>query len=372
MGKVGKGATKMLLSRKGVELVGAIDINPNLVGKDVGEVLGLKKELGVAVSDDPDKVLSTSEADVVIIATSSWMKDMYPAISQALKNKMNVVTPSTELAYIWANLPDYAKKIDDAATAAGVTVLGAGCGNYFGYPILAALTGVCEKVDEIHTTMIGDFSGFSTAPKSVGHISYALALGKDPEEYEKEVVEYMDSGGHEGKGKSGASRAPFQLNALLADTLGWKLDAITSAAGPVTSDRPKKFGDLVIEPGKVCGMWSRMTGVMDGKDVLTQHWRFLPDPEEDGHKLGFHVEIKGTPNLKVTYEWDLSQLTDGHFLNISTYRAVANAVPFAVEAPPGLDDYMHIPTVATLPLDLSKFGERLNKGVKEVFIRPGS
>ncbi|MHA1924731.1 MAG: hypothetical protein ACW974_02340 [Candidatus Thorarchaeota archaeon] len=372
LGKVGKYASIMLLSRSGVELVGAIDLDPNMVGKDAGEVLELDRKLGVIVSDNPEEVLSTAKADVVIIATRSWMQDMHPALSLAIKYGINVVTSSTELSHIWANLPDDARKIDEAAKEAGISIIGTGCGNYFGYPFIAAMTGASEEIDEVHATMIGNYIPPRSDAAGSGRVTAHSVKEMTVEKYNKAVIEYQETGGHEGKGRSGAARAPWQLTALIADTLGWKLDAITSQAGPVTSPNPKKLGDVVIEPGGVVGIWSRMTGIMNGKAVITHYWRWQVDPEEDGYEQGYRLEVKGKPNFKVSYDWDHDQVRERPFGNKATYRAVANAVPYAVDAPKGITDYMHIPTITVLPRDLSKFGARLNVGVKEVFIPPGS
>ncbi|MHA2208671.1 MAG: hypothetical protein ACXABV_05830, partial [Candidatus Thorarchaeota archaeon] len=248
LGKVGKYASIMLLSRSGVELVGAIDLDPNMVGKDAGEVLELDRKLGVIVSDNPEEVLSTAKADVVIIATRSWMQDMHPALSLAIKYGINVVTSSTELSHIWANLPDDARKIDEAAKEAGISIIGTGCGNYFGYPFIAAMTGASEEIDEVHATMIGNYIPPRSDAAGSGRVTAHSVKEMTVEKYNKAVIEYQETGGHEGKGRSGAARAPWQLTALIADTLGWKLDAITSQAGPVTSPNPKKLGDVVIEP----------------------------------------------------------------------------------------------------------------------------
>ncbi|MBB1586595.1 MAG: dihydrodipicolinate reductase, partial [Propionibacterium sp.] len=41
LGAMGQGVAKVILAKEGLELVGAFDISPDLVGKDVGEVLGV-------------------------------------------------------------------------------------------------------------------------------------------------------------------------------------------------------------------------------------------------------------------------------------------------------------------------------------------
>ena len=48
IGVIGRRLAEHLLSKRDVEIVGAIDIDPNKVGKDLGEVLGRKK-LGVVI-----------------------------------------------------------------------------------------------------------------------------------------------------------------------------------------------------------------------------------------------------------------------------------------------------------------------------------
>ncbi len=51
IGVIGQRLAKYLLTKEGIEIVGAIDINPAILGKDLGAVLGQKK-IGVTISDD--------------------------------------------------------------------------------------------------------------------------------------------------------------------------------------------------------------------------------------------------------------------------------------------------------------------------------
>ena len=64
---------------KGYEIVGALDINPNVIGKDISEIIRCNcGEKGVKVEDvkDARKVFEKTKPDVCIITTMSLMSDL--------------------------------------------------------------------------------------------------------------------------------------------------------------------------------------------------------------------------------------------------------------------------------------------------------
>ena len=72
VGVIGRLATKYMVE-EGVDIVGAIDVNPEVAGKDLGEVAGLGRPLNVKISDDADVVLSEQEADIAVVSIFSQM-----------------------------------------------------------------------------------------------------------------------------------------------------------------------------------------------------------------------------------------------------------------------------------------------------------
>ena len=53
LGAMGSGMARLVLEKEGLEVVGGIDMRPDYVGKDLGEVLGGGRRLGVTVTNDP-------------------------------------------------------------------------------------------------------------------------------------------------------------------------------------------------------------------------------------------------------------------------------------------------------------------------------
>lgn len=114
------------LYRHGAEVVGAIDSNPEVVGKDVGIFADLGFSTGVKISDDPQKVFDACDADVALVTIFSYMPEMQKFYEMCLKNKVNVLTTCEEAIYPWNTSPAETNRLDKLAKENGVTIMGTG------------------------------------------------------------------------------------------------------------------------------------------------------------------------------------------------------------------------------------------------------
>src|SRR4026209_600720 len=126
LGPIGVGVVRQVAERKGFKIVGAADLDPNKIGRDLGEVAGIGRTLRVKVSGDVRKAIKSSKPDVVVLCTSSSLKRVLPQMEEILKLKVPIVYTTEELAYPTRDNMRYARAIHALAKRARVAVLGTG------------------------------------------------------------------------------------------------------------------------------------------------------------------------------------------------------------------------------------------------------
>src|SRR5258705_10366901 len=87
LGPIGAAVVRQVSKRAGLKSVGGVDIDPAKVGRDLGDVAGLPKRLGLKVSNDAAKAIKAARPDVVIHCTSSSIKPVLPPIERIRKWK---------------------------------------------------------------------------------------------------------------------------------------------------------------------------------------------------------------------------------------------------------------------------------------------
>ena len=97
------------------EIVGAIDVAPTKVGKDLGEIIGLDHGLGITVSDNIHELCSKTPADVVVHTTFSYLSEIYDQLTEIVKNHVNIVSTCEELSFPFKTAPELAHKLDQLA-----------------------------------------------------------------------------------------------------------------------------------------------------------------------------------------------------------------------------------------------------------------
>jgi hypothetical protein len=322
LGPIGTAIVQQIAKRPGFRIVGGIDIDPAKTGRDLGDVAGLPRRLNVKVSGDAGKALKSAKPDVVVLCTSSSLKDVLPQIEAILKSKTAIVSTTEELAYPGYTHVRQARQIDAWAKKAKVAVLGTGVNPGYAMDALPiALTAVCERVDRVVVTRVQD-ARIRRLP-----FQQKIGAGLTTEQFQKKV----DDGSVRHVGLT-------ESIAMIADALGWTLDRITDNIQPRLAAVTISSEFLAVDPGYVCGIVQEGVGYRKGQPAIRLRLEaYLGAPETYDA-----VEIEGSPSLSM-------KIDGGIHGDIATVAIVVNSIPKVLAAAPGLHTMRDLPLPSFFP-----------------------
>ena len=322
VGPIGSGIVKLLSVKQGVKIVGAIDIDKEKVGKDLGDVAGASKPLGIRVSSDADEVLSEAKAEVVLHSTASYLNVVSPQILKCVKAKSDVISTCEELAYPFETNEKIALQLDRFAKRYGVTVLGTGVNPGFVMDTLPiALTGACQSVTRVSVTRIVD------ASKRRLPLQRKIGAGLSPEEFQRLVQERKVR--HVGLEES---------IRMIASALGWKLDRVEGMVEPVIAEDYVESPYLKVEKGRVAGVKQLGRGIVGGREAITLDLQMYLGAKEPRDS----VVIEGVPPIDMTIKGGLHG-------DLATAAVVVNSIPKVLEAEPGLLTMKDLAVLSAIP-----------------------
>lgn len=131
--------TMRYVYEKGAEIVGAVDVNPAVIGKDIGEIIGSEKK-GILVKDGKDakNVLQETKPDIVIVTTMSLLNDVEEPLMLCAELGINAITTCEEAFFPMNSNPNLTKKIDELAKKNNCTIKGSSSYNVEDYGIALA------------------------------------------------------------------------------------------------------------------------------------------------------------------------------------------------------------------------------------------
>ena len=326
VGAMGAGIARVIGEKPGMEVVGATDSDPAKIGRPPSDFTGCETQREVPVSATLDEAMA-ADPDLVVVATASLVRDVFPRVMEVLEHGKAVVTTAEEMAYPRPAEPELCARIDAAAREKGVAVLGTGINPGFVMDLLVvALSAACTEVKRVRVTRVNDLSPFGPT------VLREQGVGLSEEAFRRGVADGTV------EGHVGFVQSIF----MVSDALGLGVERIEQHREPIVSSVRREEKGIVVEPGMVAGC--RQTGYgYRGEELVVEmvHPQQI-HPRLEGVETGDTLEIFGTPDLRLEIKPEIPG-------GVGTVALVVNTIPQVLQAPPGLLTMLDLPVPRALP-----------------------
>lgn len=316
LGPIGLEIARLVGQRSGLRSVAAVDIRPEMLGRDLAQLLTARDPPSGVVVTPASSALQTPDAHVVAHCTSSSLEQVLPQLSECIQAGLAVVSTCEELSYPWDRAPDLARRLDAHARANEVAVLGTGINPGFAMDYLpVVLSGASRRVDHVRIHRVQDASTRRLP------LQRKVGAGLDRSTFDEQVR----AGTVRHVGLSESAQA-------LADTFGWTLTELREEIQPILAERstPSGLGDIA--PGRVTGVRQVATGFTHDREVLTLILEMavgLRDPQDE-------ITLTGDPDLRMV-------IPGGLHGDVATAAIVVNAMARILRTAPGLATMANLP-----------------------------
>ena len=312
LGTIGRGALRLALETGAVTPVAGVDPRKDIIGKDLGELVDMKK-IGVPIAATLREAMEGREADAAIHTTESRIVLVTKQVRELVDEGLAVVTSCEEMIFPWHAAQKEADGLDKYARDRGVCIYGAGVNPGFVMDRLpVAALGATTRVTRVMVRRVVD--SLSRRPQ----LREKTGAGITAEEFQKLVK--AGRMGHVGLVES----ALFVARAL--ERLGHgpvkKMGGVTEpslAAADIAAPEGK------IAKGRVAGVHQTCTiDLKDGCSVLLDLTIAAGAAAPSDA-----VQIDGDPPVRF-------QIEGGMAGDVATASSLLNGVSLALRTPPGI------------------------------------
>ena len=302
IGPIGAEIARLLVSKPWVKLVAAVDIDPNKIGKDVGEVIGLGRTVGVAVTPE----LSV-RADVVCHSTGSRLANVAHQLKDLLGRGSHVVSTCEELSFpLDAQIRE---DLQQVARANNVALLGTGVNPGFVMDKLPlTITSVCQEVKSVEIIRI------QNASTRREPLQRKVGAGMTVDEFRAAV--------DAGKIKHMGLRESLML---VGNGLGVDFTEVSDEKiEPIIAEREVVTQYLKVAPGQVAGVHQTIYG--KGRIDVSLELRMYVGAEA---VAADRVIVHGVPDVEM-------EIKNGVHGDRATAAMVVNSIPRIMQARHGV------------------------------------
>ena len=318
-GPIGCSIARLAAQRPELAVLGGIDIDPAVAGRNLGEVAATGGRLEAVVHADAAAALRELQPRVVFHTTGSRVADVFDQLAMIAAAGANVVSTCEELAFPAYRDPESAARLHELACRHGVSILGTGVNPGFlmdTWPLF--MSTLCAELRAVRVTRIQD--------ASTRRIPFQrkIGAGLSPQEFAAAAA----GGGFGHVGWRSRRRCWLPDSAGSSMRSAWTLD-------PVLLDHEVRSDYATVPVGTVAGLKQVAVATRGGRPAVELEFQAYV-----GAPRSFDtVTLTGTPNLEVT-------IPGGTPGDVATAAIVVNSAPAVVAAAPGLYAMKDLPVAA--------------------------
>ena len=324
-GKMSK-YTMRYVYEKGGEIVGALDINPAVIGKDIGTIMECEDK-GVVVTNvaNARELLAELKPDACIVTTMSLLGDLEEALTICAELGINAITTCEEAFFSWNSNPTLTKKIDELAKQNNCTITGSGYQDIFWGQLISSICGATQSIKRIVGESWYNVEDYGIALAEAHGAGYTLAefdekIASIDRMTDEERQKLIDSGEY-------APSYMWNVNGWLCDKLGLTPTHQSQECVPETyhEDIESSTLGMTVKAGDATGMSAVVTTeTKEGITLVTKCVGKVYAPDE------FDINewtVEGEPNTTITVQRPATVEL--------TCASIVNRLPDLVAAKPG-------------------------------------
>lgn len=318
--------TMKYVYEKGGEVVGAVDLNPDVIGKDIGEIMGgEQKKVKVTALENAEEMLKQVKPDICVVETRSLFSEVQEALLLCAKLGINAITTCEEAFFPGNSNPVATKEIDELAKKNNCTITGSGYQDIYWGQLVSSIAGSTQTITKIKGSSSYNVEDYGIA------LAEAHGAGLTLEEFEKQVAS-ADNISEEEREKliqSGEFIPSYMwnVNGWLCEKLGLTVESQTQKCIPQThtEDIFSSTLNMTVKAGDATGMSAIVT--TKTKEGITLETECIGKiySKDDYDKNEWTVE--GEPNTTITVA--RPQTVE------LTCATIVNRIPDVINAKPG-------------------------------------
>ena len=324
-GKMAK-YTMRYVYEKGGEVVGAVDVNPSVIGKDIGEIIGCEnKNIKVTSLQDAEAMLKEVKPDICVVETMSLLKDLEEPFMLCAKLGLNAISTCEEAFFPWNSNPNLTKKIDELAKQNGCTITGSGYQDIYWGQLITSIAGSTQKITKIKGSTSYNVEDYGIA------LANAHGAGLTLDEFDKQVA-IVDKISDEERNKiiqSGDYLPSYMwnTNGWLCEKLGLTIKSQTQVTVPTTNkeDIYSSTLGMTVKSGDATGMSAVVTTETEEGITIESECIGKVYSKDDFDKNEWTVY--GEPNTTITVARPSTVEL--------TCATIVNRIPDVINAEPG-------------------------------------